>query len=215
MRVHPFASVSQSSTYERQIVWIVRPETSSAVTVVNIYRLPSGSISQYLIELDDFLATQISSSTYRLILCGDFNCHGNDGTCINDGLQGVLDSFGLVFYISEPARAGNLDIIVSGGPGMVSEAFVDDAGLVSDQWLLHRMLRLNRPTSRPVVIKFQRLSKVDCTEFEGYLLRSSQFLNPAFTADAFADQLASIITEKLDCVAPLMTTFRRQSTTIN
>ena len=88
---------------------------------------------------------------------------------------------------------------------------VDDDGLVFDHWLLHCKLRLNRSISHPVVITFQRLSKVDCTKFEGSLLQSSLFLNPASMADAFADQLASIVTEKLDRVVPLRTTLRRQS----
>ena len=122
VRIHPFASMSPPSTHERHIVLIVRLGTSSAVTVVDIYCLPSGSIPQFLIALGDFLATLISNTTDRLILCGDFNCPGDDGTCVNDGLQGVLESFKLVFHINEPTRAGILlDIIVSDDPGLVSK----------------------------------------------------------------------------------------------
>ena len=94
--VHPLGSVSPPSKHERQIVRIVGVGTSSAVTVVNIFRPPSGSIPEFLIELGDFLATLISSSTDRLILCSNYNCPGDDSNCFDDSLQGVLDSFGLV-----------------------------------------------------------------------------------------------------------------------
>ena len=101
--------------------------------------------------------------------------------------------------------------IASDDPGLVSEVSVDDAGLVSDHRLIHCKLRLNRPISRPVAITFRRRSKIGCTAFEGSLLRSSLFLNPASSADAFTNQLASVITEELHRVAPLRTTSRRQS----
>ena len=55
------------STHERQIVRIVGTWTSTVVTVVNIYRPPSGSISQILIKLGDLLSILISRSTDRLI----------------------------------------------------------------------------------------------------------------------------------------------------
>ena len=96
-------------------------------------------------------------------------------------------------------------------PGLVSEAYVDDACLVTDHRILHCKLRLNRATSRPVAITFRRLHEIYCTEFEGSLLRSSLSLNPASAADAFADQLASVVTEELNRDAPLRTTSRRQS----
>ena len=72
VQVHPLASVAPPSTHERQVVRIVLP--SSSLTIINIYHPPSGPISQFLDELGDFLATLVSSSSDKFLLCGDLNC---------------------------------------------------------------------------------------------------------------------------------------------
>ena len=137
-----------------------------------------------------------------------------DVICVDDGLQDVLDSFRLVLYICEPTRM--LVISSTSSPSMIQGWClkpVDDTSLVSNHQRLHCKLRLNRPTSHLVVITFRRLSKIDCTEFEGSLLWSSLFLNPDSMADTFTDQFAFVVTEELDRVASLRTTTRRQSIT--
>ena len=128
VRVHPLASAFPPTNHERQVVRIVL--SSSSVTIVNIYRPPSGPITQFLEELGDFLATVVTSTTDKLLLCVDFNCPEVDGTCVDDDLQCLLESFGFDVLVNDSTRAGNLlDIFASDDPGLVSEAFVDDAGL--------------------------------------------------------------------------------------
>ena len=78
------------TTYERQMVRIVAP-SSSSVVVANIYRPPSAPISSYIDELDDLLGNIISDSNNKILLRGDFNCPGLDETHI--GLLTVLESY--------------------------------------------------------------------------------------------------------------------------
>ena len=115
VRVHSLAAALPPTNQERQVVGIVLP--SSSVTIVNIYRPPSGPITQFLDELGDFLATVVTCTTDKLLLCGDFNCPGVDGTCVDDDLQCLLESFGFDVLVNEPTRAGNLlDILASDDP---------------------------------------------------------------------------------------------------
>ena len=125
-----------------------------------------------------------------------------DGTHADDDLQNLLDSFGLDILVNEPTRANNLlDILASDDPGLVSETYVDDAGLLSDHRLVHCKIRLDRPASHPVTISFRRIKDINIAEFEDSLRRSELFRAPASTADAFADQLASVVADELERVA--------------
>ena len=158
--------------------------------IINIYRLPSGPISQFQDELGDFLATLVTSSSDKFLLCGDLNCPGVDGAHADDDLQNLLDSLVLDILVNEPTCANNLlDILASDDPGLVSETYVDDAGLLSDHCLVHCKIRLDRPESRPVTISFRRTKDINIAEFEDCLRRSDLFRAPASKADAFADQL--------------------------
>ena len=52
---------------------------------------------------------------------------------------------------------------------------------------------------------------MDIPTFEQALHPSTLFTNPAATVDSFADQLADVVSEELDLVAPLKTCLRRRS----
>ena len=77
--------------------------------------------------------------------------------------------------------------------------------------LLHCKLRPDRPEKHLVAITFWRLNDINLQEFEGSLRKSSLFRCPPVAADDFADQMASVITDELNRVAPLTTTTRRPS----
>ena len=96
VRAFDLAGAPRPTTYERQMARIVAP-SSSSVVIVNIYRPPSALISSFIDELDDLLGVIISDSNNKILLCGDFNCHGLDETHIDDGLLTVLESYGLQF----------------------------------------------------------------------------------------------------------------------
>ena len=64
---------------------------------------------------------------------------------------------------------------------------------------------------RPVEVSFRKVKNIDLPTFKQALRRSTLFTNPATTAETFADQLADVVSAKLDLVAPLKTCLRRQS----
>ena len=206
VRAFDLAGAPRPTTYERQIVRIVAPSSSSSVVVVNIYRPPSALISSFIDELDDLLGTIISDSNNKIILCGDFNCPGLDETHIDNGLLTVLESYGLQLLVHEPTRGGNiLDILASDNPGLVSDVLVDEAGLISDHRLIHFKLRMNRPSCQ------QSLRDIQLPAFESALRRSCLFASPEATVDAFTSELVETVTTEFESVAPLKTSLRRQS----
>ena len=72
-----------------------------------------------------------------LILCGNFNCPGDNGQSVSDGLDEVQVSSGLKQHVRQPTRGANLlDIVASSDPKLVRDVFVVDCGRASDHNLV-------------------------------------------------------------------------------
>lgn len=151
----------------------------------------------------------VVESSARLIVCGDFNCPGVDGH-ISEKLDDVLTSHGLHQLVQQPTRGGNLlDIIAVSNPAIINHIRVVDSAAVSDHSLIVASLQSRRPL--PSVIQFvsRNLKRLNHAEFEARLRDSALFKAPASTADGFAAQLQSVVTDCLDKLVPLRSMRRR------
>ena len=81
----------QPQAFEMQLVRITS-SISRSVVLANIYRPPRCSVPELLDELADVVTSIYTASNDRLVLCGDVNCPGFDGTCVDDSLALLLDS---------------------------------------------------------------------------------------------------------------------------
>ena len=155
------------------------------------------------------MSNAVVESSARLILCGDFNCPGVDGR-ISDKLDDVLVSCGLQQVVQQPTRGGNLlDIIAVSDPVIINHIRVVDSAAVSDHSLVIASLQSRRPPPPVVQFASRDLKRLNQAEFEARLRDSSLFTAPAATADAFAAQLQSVVTECLDDLVPFKNMRRR------
>ena len=202
VRSHPLSSQIKPETFELQLLKVGL--STSSLTVANIYRPPSTSLSVFLEELSDVISEVITNSSDRLLLCGDFNCNDVD---VGD----VLETFSLKQHVNVPTRSDNLlDLLISDGSYVVSDLRVDDAGCVSDHRLITAKFGFQTASRPPIRTTVRSLKNFDVNSFEAALRSSSLYTNPADTADAFADQMADVVSAELDRVAPLRTVVRRR-----
>ena len=92
VREHPLSTSTIAHTpHQRQIVKLVLP--SSSITIVNIYRRPTGSTASFIEELADLIESIDANTNDKLLLYGDINYPGTDGSHVDDDLQALLKSF--------------------------------------------------------------------------------------------------------------------------
>ena len=200
--VHPLATSIKVESFE-QLQVVKLTSSSSSFVVLNIYRSPSCSISLFLEELADTDSTICAFSDDSLPLCGDLNCPGVDSSSVDDGLAAVLDSLGLELLVDKPIRENNLlDIVATEAPGAFSAIHVDDTGCLSDHRLIRIRLVFGKPLTGAVESTYRNIRKIDFSSFEKILRESPLFTSPANTADAFAAQVADVVSAELDKVAP-------------
>ena len=114
-------------------------------------------------------------------------------------------------HVNVPTRSDNLlDLLISDGSYVVSDIRVDDAGCVSDNCLITARIGFQTASRPPIRTTVCSLKNFDVNSFEAALRSSSLHTNLADTADAFADQMADIVSAELDRVAPLRTVVRRR-----
>jgi len=201
VRPHSLIPSLSPTTFELQLVKITA--TSPVVTLVNIYRPPQTSISDFVDELSDVLTTIMSASDH-LLVCGDFNCSGPTSGTINRALAEVFDSLDMIQHIQLPTRGDNiLDLIAADSSLSVADIRIDDAGLVSDNRLVVATVSAHRRTPRAVPKSFRSIRNIDTAEFERSIRSSPLFTSPDPTVDGYADQLERIVVAELDRVAPL------------
>ena len=114
---------------------------SRSVILANIYRPPRCPVPEFLDERADVVTSIYTASNDRLVLCGDVNCPGVDGTCVDDSLVSLLDSLGPDQLVASPTRDDNrLDILATDAVESLSDVEIDDSGCISDHRLVHANL---------------------------------------------------------------------------
>jgi hypothetical protein len=108
-----------------------------------------------------------------IILCGDLNCRGVDGSCVHADLAVLFDSLGLTQFVACATRVYSLlDVFTSSDPTTVTNVHVDDAELLSD----HRLVAARTVVTRlKVNYIWRNIKALDLIEFE-QLVRHSAVL---------------------------------------
>jgi len=211
IKPHPLAVSIKPSTFELQLIRITSVKPS--ITVINAYRPPSLSVTQFHDELADVLSAVSVSTTDRLLLCGDLNCPGVDAVSVADELADVIDVHGLHQHVTQPTRPTPdylLDVFATDTALPVRDVHVDDAGLISDHRLVLAAVVVDSVKHNPpVVFTYRRIRTMDTRVFERKLHDSSLFSSPAQTAEGYANQLKCVVTATLDELAPVRQCVRR------
>ena len=98
-------------TFEYQLIRVssMRP----AVTLANVYRPPSTSVSLFYSEFSEFLSS-VGSAFNNFVVCGDLNCPGPTSMSVAEDLAATFDAFGLSQHVCWPTRNDNvLDVLAT------------------------------------------------------------------------------------------------------
>ena len=117
---------------------------------MNVYRPQwMSSVSGFVDELADIVASLSSDCSDDVLLCGDVNCPGLDHSSVDVELADCFQSLGLAQLVGEPTRcvpgctAHLLDVLATSRPAIVNDVKVSDADFLSD----HRLVSAGCDTS--------------------------------------------------------------------
>ena len=152
----------------------------------------------------------LASYSDKVLLCGDLNCSGPDGTQVDDGLALLLSSLGLEQMIHMPTRGSALlDVLASDAADIFTDVHVIDAGLLSDHRLLLVSCSINRRATRDAPTSYRNIKKINSQHFQAALCNFTIFSSPEATVDSFTEQIVVEITKALNEAAPFRTCNRR------
>ena len=156
----------QPKASEMQLVRITS-SNSRPVVLANINRPPKCPVLEFLDELLDVVTSFYTASNDQFVLCGDVNCPGVDGTCVDNSLASMLDSLGLDQLVTSPTCDDNLmDILATDTSESLSDVEIDDAGCISDHRLVHANLAFSVPTTRVITSTFRNIKMIIPASFE-------------------------------------------------
>ena len=181
------------------------------VTVVCIYRPPAAVSRQFCDELADLL-DQLVTAKQQFIVCGDFNCPGNDGRQLDDNLSDVLQRYDLVQHVADATRGDNtLDLLLtSSDDARVLSQIAVQPTCFSDHHLVTS--RIHVPRDKPTISTYQYrdLRRVDIEAFNTDIRQSSLYtFDSAMPVDDYVDLYDSEMQRLLDTHAPLTSRTRR------
>jgi hypothetical protein len=105
VRHHPMAEKFCPSTFEVQLIRVRLPP-STVRAVFNIYRPQrilkrSTSVAAFVDELSDVITSFDASCADNIVIIGDLNAPGVDGSHIDDELATMFESLGMTQFVSE------------------------------------------------------------------------------------------------------------------
>ena len=204
VKCHPLQRSTHYKTFECQLVSL-GSRSNDTVAIAVVYRPPSTSLDAFCVELSD-LFTRVGDEidADRFVACGDYNCGGVDPESVRDELATLLDTHGLQQSVPSatrftPTTCSLLDLIISpSGSSRLQFGSVEPTHGVSDHHIVTWSIATRtRPLRKVVSYSFRNLKKMDLAQFQCDVRTSKLFTDPAETADAFADQLDTVITKLL------------------
>ena len=188
------------------------------IILVNVYRPPAKSKSEFLLQFEDYLATVLENDGLLLIF-GDFNIDLLLNEPITNRFLKILERHGLMQLRKKPTRGkALLDLIISQTTNTdILETFHVDEEFPSDHLPLflkynESVERVNRSVKRDV----RDFSLLDSDTFAKELM-SSQLVNTHsvrdLTSSEYVDLYNTTISKILDAYCPLKTkVFNRDKT---
>ena len=205
--------VPSPTSFEMQVLRI--RSCKSPIRIVNVYRPPDRSLSQFHEEFQTVISTISTSTTDRLIICGDLNAPGIDDHSVSPELAEVIDILDLKQHVRSATRLDPdhlLDVFITDPALQIRDVDVVDTGMASDHQLIVATASVDPVnTHHSVPFTYRHINDIDPMDFESRLRRSSLYTSPAATAEQFAEQLENVVVQTLDVVAPLRTRIRRKS----
>ena len=107
------ASVINLGKYNEFESLFIRVNTSPLIIIAAIYRPPGAVSAAFCNELSE-LFDRLLLAAQRYVVCGDFNCPGQNGSVIDDRLADVFHRHNQTQLVSQPTHdAGNiLDLLI-------------------------------------------------------------------------------------------------------
>ena len=211
---HPLQNSFNAKSFECQLLKIKLGHGGSTdgVTLMNIYRPPSHSLKDFCDELSDLLS-RLSDviDEDRLVVCGEFNCGGEDSSSIGLDLQNILDIHAMQQFVTTATRlqeAGSgrlLDLVIArAGSTRISQLSVHPTHDISDHHLVTWSLATRMLPPRKLITFFHRnLKGIDKKKFQDDILASAVYSDPADTVDGFTEQLEQTVGDILERHCPL------------
>ena len=211
---HPLQNSFNAKSFECQLLKIKLGHGGSTdgVTLMNIYRPPSHSLKDFCDELSDLLSRLGDViDEDRLVVCGDFNCGGEDSSSIGLDLQNILDIHAMQQFVTTATRlqeAGSgrlLDLVIArAGSTRISQLSVHPTHDISDHHLVTWSLATRMLPPRKLITFFHRnLKGIDKKKFQDDILASAVYSDPADTVDGFTEQLEQTVGDILERHCPL------------
>ena len=151
-RIHPLSDNFKPTTFELQIVKM--SSGSSTLALWNIYRPPSGPITAFVDELADIVPKFLASCSDKVLLCGDLNCPGADGTQFDDVSWSRADD------PHANSSSGFTRRPLVRRSGHLTDVHVVDAGLLSDHRLLLVSCSVERRATRAAPTAYRNIKKI-------------------------------------------------------
>ena len=180
--------------------------SSSSLTLLTVYRPPSGSLSLFIEEFSNLLS-DTSAQPGDLLISGDFNIHlDNTSSSYTKTFLAILDSCGLVQHVSFPTHVDGhtLDLIISRSSSNLVSSVCHTFPALSDHHAILATLSISHH-SRPTRItkSVRSLRSINSTLFSQDILTSTLFTAPAQNLTDYLTQFSTVLTSLLDKHAPL------------
>ena len=194
---------SSPTTFEAQCIKVTIIRCS--FMIVNIYRPPTSTPSTaFYHELSDYLADVCSNDSAPVVICGDFNCPGQDSHTIATHLNDVLDSYNFIQQVNQPTRNNSiLDIVATNTLSFLSNTSVISSHHISDHSLITVHINVNRPSLYTTIHQARPLHRINFQQLDNAILKSSLITNSSNSVDQYTQRINDVIKIELDKIAPL------------
>ena len=202
-RVQQTMSPTTTTTFEVQCIRVTVSRFSFIIT--NVYRPSSTAPSTaFYNELSDYVSAVCSNNSVPVLLCGDFNCPGDNEKTVAVQLSDILDALNFTNEVSQATRNNNiLDIIATNSSSFLLSTSVSSSHHISVHLLIISVLNINKPLPPATTRLYRPLSRINYDQLDDSLLLSALVTNPAVEVDDYVNQINRIVICELDRRAPI------------
>ena len=181
--------------------------SSCTIYFVLIYRPPSSSITEFLVDLTSIFESISSDNT---IILGDFNIQYNRSYPAASSLKSLINEFSLTQHILFPTNTnGNcIDLVISPSSSDIVSS-PSQSFLISDHFVVTFELILPPSTSPRPERSFRKISAINIPSFVNSIF--SRLYNPQslLVFDSLYDNFNAAISNSLEIFAPVIKSINR------
>jgi hypothetical protein len=180
VKQHPLQRTLQCMTFECQLLTLQvggAKSSNDIIVVTVVYRPPALSSANMEAFIDELLGMVVQFRDVieadQFVMCGDFNCPGDNSTSIHADLSSLLDTHGLQQSVTTATRrtptvSNVLDLLISRSmSAVIQNVSVQPSHEVSDHDLVTWTLAMReRPPRQVRQYEFRKLKKVDLKQLK-------------------------------------------------